>query len=54
MKLIAEVFVLHKAFKEGGDLLHASRSTTAVNNDNILKVKETVLEYRRVGSSEIA
>jgi len=53
-----QVFEWHKAFSEGREVVenlpHASRSSTSVNDDNIEKVKEIVLENRRIGIREIA
>ena len=41
--------------REGIDSLpHASRPSTSVNDDNIKKVREIMLENRRVGIREIA
>ena len=52
------VFDWHKAFSVGRKVIenlpHASRPSTYVNDDNIKKVKETVLENRRFGIKEIA
>ncbi|XP_018347222.1 PREDICTED: putative uncharacterized protein FLJ37770 [Trachymyrmex septentrionalis] len=51
-------FEWHKAFSEGREVVenlsHASRPSTSVNDDNMEKVKEIVLENRRVGIREIA
>ncbi|XP_018338920.1 PREDICTED: putative uncharacterized protein FLJ37770 [Trachymyrmex septentrionalis] len=53
-----QVFEWHKAFSEGREVVenlsHASRPSTSVNDDNMEKVKEIVLENRRVGIREIA
>ena len=52
-----QVFEWHKAFSKGHDvenLLHVSRPSTSVNDDNIEKVKKIVLENRRVGIREVA
>ncbi|XP_066259606.1 protein GVQW3-like [Euwallacea similis] len=53
-----QVFEWHKAFSEGREVVenlpHASRPSTSVNDDNIEKVQEIVLENRRVGIREIA
>ncbi|KAJ8947015.1 hypothetical protein NQ318_019096 [Aromia moschata] len=53
-----QVFEWHKAFSEGRKIVenlpHASRSSTSVNDDNIEKVKEIVLENLRVGIRVIA
>ena len=47
-----QVFEWHKAFSEGREVVekipHASRPSTSVNDDNIEKVKKTVLENRHV------
>ena len=48
---------MHKEFSEGREVEnfpHASRPSTSVNDDNIEKVKKTVLEDRRVGIREVA
>ena len=53
-----QVFKWHKAFSEGRqvveNLLHASRPSTSVNEDNIEKVKKIVLKNHRVGIREVA
>ena len=53
-----QVFEWHKAFSEGHEvvenLLHASRPSTSVNDDNIKKVKKIVPENRRVCIREVA
>ncbi|KAJ8951692.1 hypothetical protein NQ318_012234 [Aromia moschata] len=47
-----QVFEWHKAFSEGREVVenlpHASHPSTSVNDNNIEKVKEIVLENRRV------
>ena len=52
------IFQRHKALSECCEVIenlsHASRSSTSVNDDNIEKVKDTVLENRHVGIREIA
>ena len=53
-----QVFEWHKGFSEGREVVqnlsHVSRPSTSVNDDNMEKVKEIVLENRRVGIREIA
>jgi hypothetical protein len=54
----ARVFDWYKSFKEGRtsveNLSHERRPATSVNDENIEKVKEIVLENRRVTEREIA
>ncbi|XP_014091877.1 protein GVQW3 [Bactrocera oleae] len=54
----SQVFAWHKAFSEGREVIenlpHACRPSTSVNDNNVDKVTETVLENRRVGIREIA
>lgn len=54
----SRVFEWHKDFSEGREVVenlpHAARSSTSVNDDNVQKVKDIVLENRRVGIREIA
>ena len=53
-----QVFEWHKAFSEDREVIenlpHASCPTTSVNDDQIVNVKETVLENIRVVIKEIA
>ena len=53
-----QVFEWHKAFSEGREVVenlpHASYPSTSVNDDDIEKVKEIVLENRRIGIREVA
>ena len=53
-----QVFEWYEAFSEGREVVenlsHVSRPSTSVNDDNIEKLKEIVLENRRVGIREVA
>uniref|UniRef100_A0A0K8WBT5 Mos1 transposase HTH domain-containing protein n=1 Tax=Bactrocera latifrons TaxID=174628 RepID=A0A0K8WBT5_BACLA len=54
----SQVFSWHKAFSEGREVVenlpHACRPSTSVNDSNVDKVTERVLENRRVGIRDIA